>query len=229
VNNPDLVNNSIVKSMFNTLYPQDETHCICYFNSKNEAYPYPPNYEWISQSGRYVSLCIHKYVDGYHYNEMDGRFQHILFDMENYDLIDVKWHDLEGINEIDNLIYGRLAFLHNYSLDPFWGHSFEMTKNRINPNSILLTEEIGLYNSQMVLWDSNINLGEYFYFTRSLKDEVLEKQEMYPNEKDFQKICYQLVEVSDDYSKLDTGNFLKLLINYKSSIATLHTEGDLPF
>ena len=117
----------------NDLY--ESNSILVYKDGNNTEKPYPSGFQWISSSGRYVGVSTYDLYE--HSDEMYGYF---IFDMEKFEFVNFRWHDLEGIDEIRSTIYGR-AIKGNYSLDTDCPHTFKTSEDgTILANTIAMSD-----------------------------------------------------------------------------------------
>lgn len=92
--------------------------------SDNEWFYLPPNVEWISPSGRFacIELGISLNIGNYY----------LLWDTVNEELLKLEFHDLEGMNETNGIMYCRThSSIHEYG----YNLPFQINTNSINSES----------------------------------------------------------------------------------------------
>jgi len=193
-------------SIFKTLYKNElGVPITVYKNKNNDLYPYPSKPLWISASGRFVGLDSRSVLshDLYHW-------QYLLFDMEHYDFVDYAWQDLLGIDEETKTIIGRSMKICGNETQDNSEYNYKInTKNKVT--QIKSTTGVANRYIESKIYYFLPNLNKIFLLSdepNSIKDFILEKQNLYRDNEEFQSICNSLVV--NFYDRYDITEFSNL-------------------
>jgi hypothetical protein len=87
---------------FDLDYLFEDNYVLTFKGKDDKERPYPSGITFISASGRFAGINTYDLCE---YNS--SMYGYFIFDMEKYDFVNFRWHDLEGIDETRGIIYGR--------------------------------------------------------------------------------------------------------------------------